>query len=201
MTAIVKVSPDHDSTELESASIDKRIEIAERRTRGWLLDQARLLEKTSEHSGFVLLMIAVVCVEQLAVFLKGESSENHSREFFCYACERIFARPNNCDDTTLHDALSAVYSHVRCGITHTGLTTAKVTLTGQLKKAMSVGFKERAADQTARRQKPDVLGILVNPHLFLDAVEGYYNDYFLRLRNPDETLLRENFERAWHLGE
>jgi hypothetical protein len=84
-----KISPHYDSTKLINASLDDFIDVYEDRTRGWLIDCARILNE-HEHAGFGVLQIALSYFEAHTVFLRGEDSRNHARLFFKAGFEAAF---------------------------------------------------------------------------------------------------------------
>jgi len=82
--------------------------VYEDQTRGWFHDQARILEKASDHAGFVLLLIAVSYIESYAVFWKGKDSRNRSQEFFRDAFQGYFSNRSR--------EFSNLRSHISCKI-------------------------------------------------------------------------------------
>ena len=169
---------------IRSSTIESKIALYEERIRGWFHDPARILEKRSEHCGFILLMVAIAYIEGHAIFLKGESSQNRSREFFRIGFREVF----NC--TMPDKVIDEIYAQVRCGLFHHGSTSGKVILSGAYKVPISV---------RTEKDTDSVAAIYVNPHLVLDAVQLHLSKYVGRLRDSKETELRENFERALEL--
>jgi hypothetical protein len=41
-------------------------------------------------------------------------------------------------------------------------------------------------------------GLLINPLLFLDMIETDFDKYIATLRDPQNTVERENFEKYWN---
>ena len=64
-----KISRHYTDEALLNATIETRIAIYEDRVRGWFLDQARILEKASDHGAYVILMVAIGYMEGHAIFL------------------------------------------------------------------------------------------------------------------------------------
>jgi hypothetical protein len=104
---------DKENTEL-------RIAVYEDQVRGWFLDQARILEKSSDHGAFVLLLIILSYVEGHAIFYKGKDSRGKSSLFFRDAFKAIFALRNEKIEI-LDKAINELYQQVRCGLFHTGM--------------------------------------------------------------------------------
>lgn len=163
--------------------------VYEDQTRGWFHDQARILEKASDHAGFVLLLIAVSYIESYAVFWKGKDSRNRSQEFFRDAFKDIF--PIEAGNSAILDkAINEIYHQVRCGLFHVGVTRGKVILSGEFDHAVGI---------EVNNETKEVVRISINPHKILDTIEEHFSSYVMRLRNPDEEELRTNFNRAWNL--
>jgi hypothetical protein len=183
-------SDDHISEDI----FETRLAIYEDQVRGWFHDQARILEKASDHAGFVLLMIAISYVEGYAIFWKGENSRHRSREFFRDACKEIFPLTTEAngvvDDEVATRVADELYDQVRCGLFHTGMTRGKVVLSGGIDHAVAINVHNETGE---------VVRININPHKVLDRIEGHFSSYVMRLRNPHEEELRSNFNDAWNL--
>ena len=170
-------------------NFETRVAIYEDQVRGWFHDQARILEKCSDNAGFVLLLVALSYVEGHAIFYKGEDSRCNSRSFFRDAFKAIF-RIESEDPEIVRQVVDELYEQMRNGLFHTGMTRSKVILSGQFPDPVRF-----VLDQ----QSKTVLQIQVNPHEMLNGIEDHLSHYVMRLRNPDEKLLRNNFDKAWKL--
>ena len=157
--------------------------------RGWFHDQARILEKSSNAAGFVILLIVLTYVEGHAIFYKGEDSKGNSKTFFREAFKAIFTVQSD-DPNQVDPAIDELYDQMRNGLFHTGMIRGKVVLSGDFRDPVSMHF-DPASKQVALIQ--------VNPHKMLDGVEDHLAHYVMRLRNPEEVQLRGNFEKAWEL--
>jgi hypothetical protein len=187
MTAI---SQHYLDTHVKVDNLETRVAIYEDQVRGWFHDQARILEKASDGAGFVILLVVLSYVEGHAIFYRGEDSKYKSEEFFIGAFEAIFLQSSKDDPNKLKSAIKELYNQLRNGLFHTGITRSKVVLSGDF--PYSVRFEpDPTSDQVSRIQ--------VNPHKMLREVEDHLAHYVMRLRNPDETQLRENFNKAWNL--
>ena len=170
----------------DNENIESRIAVYEDQVRGWFLDQARILEKASDHGAFVLLLIVLSYIEAHVIFYKGEDSEGQSKAFFREGFKAIF--PRKTDNTDILDkALNDLYREVRCGLFHTGMVRGKVILSG--------GFT--SSFEIITDASNSVVQIQVNPHKALNEIEDHLARYLMRLRNPDEKQLRSNFSKAW----
>jgi hypothetical protein len=193
--------------EENSHLFEARLALFEDRIRGWFHDQARILEKASDHAGFVLLLIAIGYVENYAIYWKGKDSDNHSKEFFRDAFRDIFPRElqpqneqhqeflNELDEETkrqiLDEAADEIYRQVRCGLFHIGMTRKKVILSNKFDAVDAV------ANINPETGDFEIALIKINPHKMLNEIENHFSTYLMRLRNPQEEELRENFNRSW----
>jgi hypothetical protein len=173
---------------VKAGTFETRVAIYEDQIRGWFLDQARVLQKASDHAGFVILLVVLSYVEAHAIFYKGQDSKNSSREFFRDAFKAIFSLSS--DNPGLIDvAVDELYHQMRNGLFHTGVTRRKVHLSDQFQKPVNIDL---GPAETVSR-------IEVNPTKMLETVEDHLSHYLMRLRNVEEKELRENFDKAWDL--
>jgi hypothetical protein len=149
------------------------------------LDHARLLatnpDASGQHAGFAVLALCLVYVESIACFLRGETSDNKSREFFDAGLTAVFP---DLDPADLAAFSREFYRQVRCGLLHQGLTRGKVAITRGASAALAVSLDASQALQQAT----------IDPWLFLAHVEAHLSGYVARLRNPAEKDLRAAFE-------
>ena len=189
MTAI---SRHYDHTHIKADNIETHIAVYEDQIRGWFHDQARILEKSSSDAGFVILLVVLAYIEQYAIFSKGQDSKGRSKEFFKDGFKAIFPltskEANNPDD--LDQVIESLYYQMRNGLFHTGMTRSKVILSGANEFTINVEYTP--SSQSVER-------ISVNPHAMLNTIENHLADYVMLLRNPEETQLRTNFEKAWEM--
>jgi len=186
MRRISRHYSDHD---IKADTFETRHAVYEDQIRGWFHDQARILEKASDHAGFVLLLIAVSYVESYAVFWKGEDSKRQSKKFFRDAFKDILPIETE-NPTALDSAIDGLYHQVRCGLMHVGITRGKVALSARIDHAVGIEVNNETGE---------VVRININPHKLLDEVEEHFSSYVMRLRDPTEEELRENFDKAWNL--
>ena len=185
---MVNVSRHYTDIHLDNDNFEICVAIYEDQVRGWFHDQARILEKNSDHAGFVLLLVSLAYVEGHAIFMRGKDSRNKSKEFFREGFKDIF-NPQGQTQSVIDQAIDKLYGEVRCGLFHTGMTTSKVVLGRFDNPVMMV------LDSTGQ----DVIQIRINPHKTLDQVENHLSAYVTRLRDPKEKELRKNFHKAWRL--
>ena len=180
------VSPRFRASELAGATVERKIEAFEDQTRGWLLEHARLIASNAgpsgQHAGFAILALCLVYVESIACFLRGETSDNKSREFFDAGLTAVFPDLNP-DDLAAFSR--EFYRQVRCGLLHQGLTRGKVAITKGATAALALSLDGSKALQHA----------VIDPWLFLAHVEAHLAGYVGRLRNLAEKDLRAAFEK------
>jgi hypothetical protein len=121
-------------------------------------------------------------VESIACFLRGETSDNKSREFFDVGLTAVFPDLNPGD---LAAFSREFYRQLRCGLLHQGLTRGKVGITKGATAALAVSLDASNALQQA----------VIDPWLFLAHVEAHFSAYVGRLRDPSEKDLRAAFEK------
>lgn len=181
------ISRHYSDSHLVDSTFETRVAIYEDQIRGWFHDQARILEKNSDHAGFVLLLVSLAYVEAYAIFMRGEDSKNKSAEFFREGFKDVF-NPQGQPASMIDRAIDALYAEVRCGLFHTGMPRGKVIL-GRYKNPVRIEL-----DRTGQ----DVV-IWIDPHGMLEQIETHLSSYVTRLRDPKENELRENFDSAWKL--
>lgn len=180
------VSPRFRASELAGASIERKVDAFEDQMRGWLLAHARVVadnpSSSGQHAGFAILALCLVYVESIACFLRGETSDNKSREFFDLGLMAVFPDLNQTDLAAFSHEF---YRQVRCGLLHQGLTRGQVGITRGAAAALTVSLDASEALQQA----------IIDPWLFLNHVEAHFSGYAGRLREPSETGLRAAFEK------
>lgn len=186
---MISVSRHYRDSHIKADTFETRVAIYEDQIRGWFLDQARVLEKASDHAGFVTLLVVLSYVEGHAIFYKGQDSKDSSRRFFTDAFKAIFPLSGDSPEL-IDDAVNELYNQMRNGLFHTGMTRGKVILSGQFPGPVQI-ILDRASKA--------ILRIEVNPVKMLETVEDHLSHYLMRLRNPEEKELRENFDQAWKL--
>lgn len=135
------------------------------------------------------MLIILSYVEGHAIFYKGEDSDRKSKAFFRDAFKAIFPLRHEKIEI-LDKAIDELYQQVRCGLFHTGMIGEKVILSGDFSSSFNITM-----DETLN----DFLQIQINPHKALDEIENHFAHYIMRLRDPGEEQLRENFNKAWKL--
>lgn len=186
---MTRISRHYSNNHVNQDGFETRVAIYEDQVRGWFLDQARILEKCSDHGAFVLLLVALSYVEGHAIFYKGQDSKNNSKLFFRDAFKTILP-PISDNPEVVDQAIDELYDQVRNGLFHTGMIRKKVVLSGEFPSPA-----QAIVDPVSKT----VQRVEVNPHKALDSIEDHLCRYVMRLRNSNETRLRENFNKAWEM--
>ncbi len=183
------VSPNYRLTQVGGADIAKKIDIFEDQMNGWLLTQARMLASAhnpgEQHAGYAILALCFVYVEGIACFIKGESSNHKSQEFFQFGMEQIFFDLDKYPRKILDMFSNEFYGQARSGLLHQGLTRGKIAITKNARNALCASYDLQA----------NINQIVVDPWLFLNYVEKHFSAYLSLLRNPREESKRTNFEK------
>jgi hypothetical protein len=174
---------------IKAENVETAITIYEDQVRGWFFDHATNLERVTDHAGLVTLLIVLSYVEGHAIFYKGEHSRNKSKEFFREAFIAIFGLSDN---AMRNDAVDELYDQMRCGLFHTGMTREKVRISNGYPLPVRVEMNSTNKDWVV---------IEINPRRMLEAAENHLSHYLMRLRDDKETILRDNFMKAWRMRE
>src|SRR5215469_4156750 len=96
-----KISRHFSNTDIKNNNIETHIAIYQDRVFGWFIEPIRLLQKVSDHCGFMILHLSLAHIEGFSIYFKGEDSRNRSAEFFRDAFKEIF--PLEGSDPLAHD--------------------------------------------------------------------------------------------------
>jgi hypothetical protein len=167
-----KIINKRDNSEL-IYNLNSKVLVYEDRQNEWFLEIAKQLKSNNE-AGFVILMIASSYIESNQQYREGKPSQKNSREFFKRGLSRIFSELNE-------DQQERLYSEVRCGFFHDGITRKAIFITGDQKTTFSSQGEN----------------IVINPHLFLDEIKKDFQNYISELKDSSKTELRNKFEKFW----
>jgi hypothetical protein len=171
-----------DSVPYEDPCLELKINIYERRIMGWFLDYARELAVNSPSEGdYVAVMIALSQLEGVELFRLGETHGRGSSEsnFKSSLSQMII--------TITENEKAKIYSAVRSGLFHAGFPDDKVYISNDLGDSPVATVDEKT---------------YINPKVFVLETIRFFDDYVTKLRDPENNILRENFEKRWdHLWE
>ncbi|MCH7568763.1 MAG: hypothetical protein IIA87_05055 [Nanoarchaeota archaeon] len=173
-------------TEKEPYEIDKildndietKISVYEDRANGWFLDFARKLTKET-NSEFVVLMICVNYLEGNQQFREGRTSlKRESTEMLKRALKRVLSEVEE-------NAINLFIDKVRHGLSHDGMTRRGALL--------RYGLGVVCFTFTIDNEE----WIELDPSLFLKEVQRDFEEYICILRNKENKVERENFEKHY----
>ncbi len=190
------ITPKYQDTDFSwPLSIHDKITIFLDRTNGWQLDIADqcingkreptggIISKPIPHSGFAVLHIVFSYFEMIAKYQAGFIGTGKSEYYFKQGVYSIFPQLKTEPSQIVHNLLDVLYSGGRCGLYHSSITDPRIILTGAIK--ISIAFD-------AQRSK-----LIVNPHLLVPALKAHLKNYGERLRDVNNSSLREKFERRF----
>jgi len=158
---------------LDPRNIDDKILIYERQVNDWFLEPATNL--TNEwNNGFIVLMICMSYLEGVEQYIRGESSNNNSREFFTSAISRIY--PNKYSPCDLEE----FYREARCGLFHTGMVRGKIIISYSFNE--SIEFEDSST-------------INVNPQKLLEDIKSDFQAFIVKLKKDSNS--RSKFDRMY----
>ena len=171
--------------------IDVAVRVYEDMVQGWFLDFGAFLsqeknqllryddkEFSTNEAGFVTLMVGVGYLEANQQYREGKKSTGCSEEYFLKAIKRLFDLSKSEEET-----VKKVYSELRCGLFHDGMTRSRVLL-GDYSEPFHISGEM----------------IKINPKKFFRTVQTDFNQYITDLKNENEKDKREAFLRRWKLS-
>ena len=162
--------------QLDPNNIDDKVYIYERQVNEWFISRANSLIRRKKND-FVVLMIAVAYIEGCEQYRRGESSNGKSRKFFRFSVQRLFGFQDN-----MNNSIDKLYTHLRCGLFHNGMSGDAVVLSRRFNAAIS--FSPRGA-------------VDINPRLFLKTIVDDFNSYISQLKDENCTDLRNKFNQMF----
>lgn len=162
--------------ELNPNDINDKVYIYERQVNEWFISRANSLIQRKRND-FVVLMIAVAYIEGSEQYRRGQSSQGQSKKYFRYGVQRIFGFQED-----MNHNIDALYTHLRCGLFHNGMSGDAVVLSRRFREAVS--FSNRGT-------------VDINPRLFLKAVVEDFHSYINQLQDENSMELRTKFDRMF----
>jgi len=180
MTQVFAISPKHTTLDFPDGwTLEDKIEVFAARIEGWQIGIAKeIVQKKINHSGFAILHIVFSYFEMLGKYLDGYTGRE-SKKYFLRGVKATFPEIGNYAD----DLLDLLYSSVRNGLYHTGMTKINVALLSSIQG--SIGFN-------AERKL-----LAINPDRLVEDLDIRFHQYLDELRNPQNAKLRENFEKRF----
>jgi len=162
--------------------LELKIDIYERRIKGWFLDFAHELAVKSPSAGdYVAVMIALSQLEGVELFRLGKThGRGSSKTNFKSSLSQMIT-------TITENEKTKIYSAVRSGLFHAGFPDDKVYISNDLGDSPVATVDEKT---------------YINPKVFVLKTIRFFDDYVTKLRDPENNKLRKNFEKRWdHLWE
>lgn len=190
------ISPNYQDTDFVGPlSVDDKITIFSDRTYGWQLDIADqlingkrgpdggIIVKAIPHSGFAALSIVLSYFEMIAKYRDGFRGKGKSESYFKQGVYSVFPQLKTGPSQIVDSLLDVIYSGGRCSLYHSAITNRQIILSCDTKVPM--GFD------------PHKSILEINPCLLPPGLEAHLQDYVKQLRNVNNSLLRENFEKRF----
>lgn len=183
------ISPNYTQEKLNKPTIDDLVDVLKDRVLNWLFEPAKKLI-TEKDSYFAVLCILLTYFEGIWTYITGIDSKGNSKKYFNDAFLDVF-NSSNLSTELLTRVAKILYEDGRCGFFHDGMLRNRIFLTDLNQIDMLITLPRKPDG------KIDVNGqiesILIDSKYFMAAIERHFIDYLLCLRNPDESVKRENF--------
>ena len=162
-------------------SLDFKIDVYERSTIGWQLDiAAKLPGALGEHAGYAALAVLLSYPEKAWQVENGESSVGKSKVAWVAGLAKMLGIDLTAESS---EALSSLYSTLRCGLAHNGMTKPGVLLSDQYPSPLEFCNGETR----------------INPWRWAPCFAEHLADYVARLRDVEQSELRSRFETRFDL--
>ncbi len=195
------ISPSFTHKKLEPPFYKDVVDVFEDRMVNWLLAPARKL-LVLPHGGVPAVALATNYIEGIEIYISGQDSNNHSREFFCRGFKRIFPQINASEQ--MHNAIAtALYNTLRCGFAHDGMFRNRIYFSDIRDEAFTVTWTKTSGELDPINGH--LLSVVINPHCFIAGIDLHFKHYLRQLRAIVSTPEQENFKAAvklkWGLDE
>ena len=180
-------------------SFDDKVAIFYERIWGWQLHIAELcldggkdhggktdLQKIP-HSGFAALQIMLSYFEMIAKYEDGfiPTGGNHQAgNYFKRGVRSVFPSLATENAASVDDLLSSIWQKVRCGLYHMSQTASGIVLTDGIAEAIRFNTTNKV--------------LVINPHRLPAVLKGHLENYRVRLLDPAEITLRQNFDDRYN---
>lgn len=192
-----RLSPSYGHEKLDNPTLEDLIDIFEDSWTHYIFSPCELLLKTP-HGDIAAITLLCSYFEAIGGYLHGQDTTNRSREFFCIGlCEVL---PTAKADG-FKAGVAAIYKYVRCGVAHEGMLSHKVNYSRTCDKAFYLTYPKTPDGSLDTDAAP--ASIIVNPLRLFFLTREHFENYILRLRDPENLTLREAFRnvvtRQWNL--
>ena len=181
--------------ELPTIRVEDKIAIFADRVRGWQLDIAERLVRQEQHSGYAVLSIVINYFEMIAKYEQGYEGVYGSQEHFVVGAQTVLAAlMSNPDFGVGEDTFKTLYTDVRCGIYHSGLTVGNIVLTAVARKTTLPSGRETEVPVWTSHGGSVVY---IYPLLLVHWIQRHFSGYVAQLLDPRNDELRQMFERRF----
>ena len=180
MPQIFAISPKHTTLDFPNGwTLEDKIDVFAARIEGWQIGIAKeIIQKDIDHRGFALLHIVFSYFEMLGKYLDGYIGRE-SKKYFRKGVKATFPEIGTEEEIFL----DLLYSSVRSGLYHVGMTKINVVLIDNI--SGSIGFNAESKL------------LAISPDRLVEDLDIRFHQYLGELRNPTNVKLRENFERRF----
>jgi hypothetical protein len=182
------ISPEHKRSDFSGPfTVDDLVKIYDARARGWFLKWVEELHPKNG-AGFAALQLALSYFEHHAILYQGNRSSNKkSVQLFTDGFLSVFPPGGRTTPKMATEIAVLVYKDARCGLFHQGITGPRVVLLDH-----GVVMTAKINPTTGK-----VEAVAVDIHKFVERIEEHSKQYISRLRDPNETALRQRFKEGW----
>ena len=166
----------------EKLTIGNKIVIFADRVRGWQIYPAEEIIQLNPHSVFVVLLSLMQYFEMIGKYIAGFANEKESPKFFKIGFREVAPYLSPSASKFSDSAVNTIYNKVRNALYHTGITGNGVALTGDADYAIEIQNEI----------------IIINPHKLTISLHNHFDFYIEKLHDPNETILRQNFEKRFN---
>jgi len=185
------ISPNYSQEKLDNPTMDDLIDVFKDRVLNWLFEPAKrlLIEKDG---CFGVLCLLLTYFEGIWSYFTGVDSRGNSKRYFKDAFLDVFGQSGHTLDL-LGRVAEILYEDARCGFFHDGMLRSRIYMVELDKHDMLITLPRKQDGSVDVNGK--IQSVLIDPKYFMAAIERHFVDYLLCLRNPQQTLKRENFKR------
>lgn len=192
------ISPSYTHEKLEPPFFRDIVDVFEDRMLNWLIEPAkRLLEMPNGEIAAVSL--ATNYFEGIEIYLSGQDSKGHSRQFFIRGFKSVF--PGFSGPDHLYEPIaSALYDLLRCGFAHDAIFRHGIYFSEIRKESFTLTWPKKNG---AFDLDGDLESAIINPKSFVEAVAKHLREYVRELKGVSESDRKAKFKAAvdlkWNL--
>ena len=177
---VFAISPKHTTLDFPDGwTLENKIDVFTARIEGWQIGIAKeIVRKGIPNRGFALLHIVFSYFEMIGKYIHGYIGNDKSGFYFRKGVQATLEVTS--DEESF---LKTLYSSVRNGLYHLGMTKFNVMLRDDIPG--SIGFN------------PERNILAIYPDRLVEDLDIRFHDYIAELRNPNNVKIRENFEKRF----